>query len=135
MLEVSRLYDAYVYNSFLKTCSIDDDEDELKIYLDGLYHAIETALEQYDFFAGTIRELKDTYLEPAFMKLMRSPRALQGEYDFEKAKGTAEASIEDPNAPGMSLPSRTVQQALSRPVREDSPLTVAVRRMRRQHTL
>ena len=108
----------------------------MKAHLDRVYHAIQSTLEQYDFYAATMRDLKESYLEAALRRFLSSPEAVQSEYEFEKIKENAKTMLNDPDAPGMSLPSRLVQQTLARPTREDAPdISVAVRRMRREHTL
>ena len=117
------------------TYSINSGEETLKTHLDGLYHAIEAALEQYENYSESLRELKRVYLEPALRGFLRSQSALQVEYEFQQAKDRARTVAEAPYARGMSLPSAMTQQALARPVRDGSPLTAASRRMRREHTL
>lgn len=136
MLQFSLFYDAYVYNSYLKTYTRSDDENELKTRLDGIYHFVQSVSTQYDLFVETMRELKKYYLDAALKRFLRNPQAVQSEFEFERLKSNARAIMDDPSAPGMSLPSRIIQQALARPAREDAPgLSVAVRCMRREHTL
>jgi hypothetical protein len=132
------LYDAYVYNPFLRLYTVDHFDKQTFNMINDIYDKLMTWLQDYKRWCQGMIQLRSQYMKPWIDQLSRSEGAKEELADFRLRIGKAKAALARPVMTGMDSTGERLVNNLNLSARRPGPeisLKRSKTRYKMEHTL